>query len=41
MPFQYQNAVPWGRSFTEYRRMFDLTDEDLSRSILGCGDGPS
>jgi hypothetical protein len=41
MPFQYQTAVPWGRSFDEYRRMFNLTDEDLSRSILGCADGPA
>ncbi len=41
MPFQYQTAVPWGRSFDEYRRMFNLTDEDLSRGILGCADGPA
>jgi hypothetical protein len=41
MPFRYQNAVPWGRSFNEYRRMFNLTDEDLSRSVLGCADGPA
>ncbi len=39
--FKYQEAVPWGRSFDEYRRMFDLTDEDLNRKILGCADGPA
>ena len=41
MAFKYQEAVPWGRSFDEYRRMFDLTYEDLSRAILGCADGPA
>ena len=41
MAFKYQEAVPWGRSFNEYCRMFHLTDEDLQRSILGCADGPA
>jgi len=41
MPFRYQEAVPWGRSFDEYRRMFNLTPEDLRRTILGCADGPA
>jgi hypothetical protein len=41
MAFKYEEAVPWGRSFDEYRRMFGLTDEDLSRDILGCADGPA
>ena len=41
MAFKYEEAVPWGRSFDEYRRMFDLTAEDLGKSILGCADGPS
>jgi hypothetical protein len=41
MAFKYEEAVPWGRSFDEYRRMFHLTDEDLRRSILGCADGPA
>src|SRR5262245_27150604 len=35
------DVFPWGRSFDEYRRMFALTDEDLERRILGCGDGPA
>ena len=41
MAFDYEEAVPWGRSFDEYRRMFHLTAEDLSRNILGCADGPA
>ena len=36
-----QGIVPWGRSFEEYRRMFGLSDGDLSGRILGCGDGPA
>lgn len=36
-----ENVVPWGRSLDEYRAMFGLRDEDLSRRILGCGDGPA
>ena len=39
--FALDEVVPWGRSFDEYRRMFALTDDDLSRAILGCGDGPA
>ena len=41
MTFHYDEVVPWGRSFDEYRQMFQLTDEDLGRRILGCGDGPA
>ncbi|WP_094227050.1 SAM-dependent methyltransferase [Methanolobus psychrotolerans] len=41
MTIQYQNIVPWGRSFQEYVDMFDLTDKDMNRSIIGCGDGPA
>jgi hypothetical protein len=36
-----QNVLPWGRSFSEYERMFSLSTEDLSKIILGCGDGPA
>jgi hypothetical protein len=39
--FTLDQVVPWGRSFDEYRRMFDLTDIDLGLSIVGCGDGPA
>jgi hypothetical protein len=39
--FHYEEIVPWGRSFDEYRRMFALTEAELGRSILGCADGPA
>jgi SAM-dependent methyltransferase len=41
MTFKYSEAVPWGRSFDEYCRMFDLSEQDLKLRILGCGDGPA
>src|SRR2546427_11688963 len=41
MAFKYDEAVPWGRSFDEYRRMFNLAAPDLQGSILGCPDGPA
>ncbi len=34
-------VVPWGRSLEEYKLMFDLSDVDLTKKILGCGDGPA
>src|SRR5215208_7796532 len=39
--FTLDRVAPWGRSFDEYRRMFDLTGDELDRTILGCGDGPA
>jgi SAM-dependent methyltransferase len=41
MAFRYENVVPWGRSYDEYLRMFDLQPDDLQASILGCADGPA
>ena len=41
MPFAIDRVVPWGRTFAEYRAMFDLSAADLGRRILGCGDGPA
>ena len=41
MAFRLEEVVPWGRSFEEYRRMFSLSDRDLSERILGCADGPA
>lgn len=41
MPFTIDRVVPWGRAQAEYVRMFALSDSDLSRRILGCGDGPA
>src|SRR5262245_33956655 len=39
--FTLDEVVPWGRSFGDYQRMFALTEIDLRRRILGCGDGPA
>lgn len=41
MSFSLKQIVPWGRSFAEYVAMFALTEEDLGKRILGCGDGPA
>jgi SAM-dependent methyltransferase len=34
-------VVPWGRSLAEYQLIFDLSEADLGKNILGCGDGPA
>ena len=34
-------VVPWGRTLAEYRLMFNLSEPDLHKRILGCGDGPA
>jgi len=41
MSFTLEQVVPWGRSFEEYVAMFALSDTDLGKRILGCGDGPA
>lgn len=41
MAITYHDIKPWGRSFNEYVRMFNLTPADLERKIMGCGDGPA
>lgn len=41
MPINYKTIVPWGRSFTEYTKMFKLTKDELNLKILGCADGPA
>jgi len=41
MAFTLNDIVPWGRSFAEYTAMFALTEVDLEKRILGCGDGPA
>lgn len=33
-----QNVVPWGRSLSEYQKMFSLSEIDLHKCILGRGD---
>ncbi|MEA5554133.1 SAM-dependent methyltransferase [Anabaena cylindrica UHCC 0172] len=34
-------VVPWGRTLQEYKLMFNLSETDLNKKILGCGDGPA
>lgn len=41
MGFMLSQVIPWGRSFEEYVALFNLTESDLKRRILGCGDGPA
>ena len=41
MAFSYEQVVPWGRSYPEYLRMFDLRPAEQELRILGCGDGPA
>ena len=41
MAYTYESVAPWGRSFEEYVRMFNLSDADLRSRILGCADGPA
>ena len=41
MDFHYKDIIPWGRSFDEYLDMFNLSESDLVRDIVGVGDGPA
>ena len=41
MDFHYEDIIPWGRSFDEYLGMFNLSEDDLARDIVGVGDGPA
>ncbi len=41
MVMQLTQVVPFGRSFDEYQKMFNLSKADLSQPILGVGDGPA
>lgn len=38
---ELSEVVPWGRSLSEYKEMFLLSNDDLRKKILGCGDGPA
>lgn len=40
-PIVLNEVIPWGRTLEEYRRMFSLSEADLDKRILGCGDGPA
>lgn len=41
MGLKLDQVVPWGRSLSEYVRMFDLTPVDQHRTLLDCGGGPA
>ncbi|MGL5082923.1 MAG: SAM-dependent methyltransferase [Microcoleaceae cyanobacterium] len=41
MGLQLKTVIPWGRSKDEYTRMFGLSPEDLTRSMLDCAGGPA
>ncbi|MEA5512053.1 SAM-dependent methyltransferase [Crocosphaera sp. UHCC 0190] len=41
MVMQLENVVPFGRSFDEYIKMFNLSAADLKKTILGVADGPA
>jgi hypothetical protein len=39
--FTLDEVVPWGRSSDEYRRMFELADDELNLKIVDGGAGPA
>lgn len=41
MVLKLDKVVPFGRSFDEYIKMFNLSTHDLQKRILGVGDGPA
>jgi hypothetical protein len=41
MVMQLERVVPFGRSLDEYIKIFDLTTQDLGKTILSAGDGPA
>src|SRR5689334_486644 len=41
MGIQLSEVIPFGRSYSEYVKMFSLTEMDLERKILDCGGGPT
>lgn len=41
MAFRLNQVVPWGRSLKEYRKMFNLTPDELQLNILDCAAGPA
>lgn len=41
MAMMLKQVVPFGRSLNEYIQMFNLSEDDLNRTILGVGDGPA
>ena len=41
MVMKLAQVVPFGRSLDEYRQMFNLSQRDRGKRILGVGDGPA
>lgn len=41
MSFTLDEIIPWGRSLSEYIKMFNLSPDDLQLKIIGCADGPA
>jgi len=41
MGLKLEKVIPWGRSLTEYVKMFHLTPHDLDLRILDCAGGPA
>jgi len=41
MAFTLEKVAPWGRSYDEYVSMFSLSENDLTKKIIGCSDGPA
>lgn len=41
MAMRLEKVVPFGRSLNEYVKMFDLSETDLGKRMLGVGDGPA
>ena len=39
--FTLEQVVPWGRSMDEYLRLFDLSEDDVSKRGLDCAGGPA
>jgi hypothetical protein len=41
MVFSLKSVVPWGRTYQEYLLFFRLDEDDVTKRILGCADGPA
>ncbi len=41
MSIKVESVVPFGRSLDEYQKVFNLSEGDLTKRILGVGDGPA
>ncbi|WP_066630986.1 SAM-dependent methyltransferase [Labilibacter marinus] len=41
MAFELKTTVPWGRTLSEYKSMFSLTEAELKKRIISFGDGPA